>query len=79
MGKADEYRNRLKSLADWKPFLMAESGLPGKRANLELLEAVAGEGTRELFLELAAYTPEQAPTDSPHEFLACAGSPGSGN
>ncbi|MEW6457776.1 MAG: hypothetical protein AB1441_01725 [Bacillota bacterium] len=78
MGKVDEYRNRLKSLADWKPFLLAESGLPGKRANLELLEAVAAEGTRELFLELAAFTPEKASADSPHEFLAACGVAGLG-
>ncbi|MEW6541550.1 MAG: hypothetical protein AB1402_08060 [Bacillota bacterium] len=78
MGKVDEYRNRLKSLADWKPFLLAESGLPGKRASLELLEAVAAEGTKALFLELAAYTPEKAPADSPHEFLAACGVAGLG-
>lgn len=41
-GKADRYRAELRKRSDWDAYLKANSGLPGPRANLELL-AVAGD------------------------------------
>lgn len=41
MPKLDEYRRQLSSLADWTPFLLQHSGLPGPRGNLELAAAFA--------------------------------------
>jgi HEAT repeat protein len=75
MAKVDRYRETLKALNDWTPFLLQESGLPGRRGNLELAYAVAEEGDRarfEHFLSLAS-DPVKAPSNSPEEFLAFCG------
>jgi hypothetical protein len=45
MTKADQYREALKTCADWNTYLMQESGLPGPRGNLELARAAANEAT----------------------------------
>ncbi len=49
MSKIDDYRQTLKKLDDWIPFLRKESGLPGPRGNLELAYAVAEEGNEKQF------------------------------
>jgi hypothetical protein len=51
VSRTSEYRTRLRALAaaDWDAFLLGESGLPGPRANLELVQAVADEGRLEQF------------------------------
>ena len=49
MNKSDHYRQILKTLPDWEPYLLQESGLPGPRGNLELAQVVADEGNRRLF------------------------------
>lgn len=41
-GKKDEYRRELESRKDWDAYLKSHSGLPGPRANLELVQ-VAGD------------------------------------
>ncbi|MGB8215021.1 MAG: HEAT repeat domain-containing protein [Anaerolineales bacterium] len=71
--KAGTYRQTLGTLADWEPYLLQESGLPGPRGNLELAQVVADAGDRPLFEHFLAYTPEIAPTNDPHEFLAFCG------
>jgi hypothetical protein len=76
--KADGYRERLSKLEDWEPYLLAESGLPGPRANLELVQVVADMGNQKLFERFLAYGPEAAPTNTPHEFLAVCGIVGMG-
>jgi len=45
--KRQLYRQALGQLTNepWEPFLVRESGLPGPRANLELVQATADEGT----------------------------------
>jgi hypothetical protein len=73
MNKSDTYRQTLGTLPDWEPYLLQESGLPGPRGNLELAAVVADEGPRELFEHLLTFTPEIAPTNDPHEFLAFCG------
>lgn len=76
---------------DLLAFLVAESRLPGLRANLELAAAFAGT-VREfavadrddlrllwnLCVELAHVAPEDAPSDDPHEFLGFCGVRGIG-
>jgi hypothetical protein len=78
MTKADIYRQVLKTLPDWEPYLLQESGLPGPRGNLELAQVVADEGDRKLFERFLTYTPEFAPVNSPQEFLAFCGVVGMG-
>ena len=79
------------SAGDLLACLIAESRLPGPRANLELAEAFTGT-VREfavadtddhqvlwnLCVELACVSPEDAPTGDPHEFLSFCGIRGIG-
>ena len=76
--KSDTDRETLRQLADWEPYLLAESGLPGPRGNLELANVVADEGDEPLFRRLLRYDAEQAPTNTPQEFLAFCGVVGLG-
>ena len=78
MGKIDVYRERLRALDDWEPYLRAESGLPGPRGNIELGQAVAEEGDAELFDMLLSWDANKAPTNSTGEFLAFCGALGLG-
>jgi hypothetical protein len=78
MNKTEMYRSTLSHLPDWEPYLLQESGLPGPRGNLELAQVVADEGERGLFEHFLTYTPEVAPTNDPHEFLAFCGVVGMG-
>jgi hypothetical protein len=59
MTKIDDYRQTLKGLDDWVPFLLSESGLPGPRGNLELAHAVAQEGNKEQFDHFLTYHAEE--------------------
>jgi hypothetical protein len=45
VSKSDDYRAALRRQADWGAYLEAESGLPGPRANLELVQVAADEGS----------------------------------
>jgi hypothetical protein len=76
--KTDTYRQTLRSLRNWDQFLLKESGLPGPRANLELMQAVADEGTLDLFQRYLCYTPDRASTNSPEVFLTVCGVVGLG-
>jgi hypothetical protein len=78
MNKTEIYRQTLASRPDWEPYLLQESGLPGPRGNLELAQVVADEGDRAMFEHFLAYTPQVAPTNDPHEFLAFCGVVGLG-
>jgi hypothetical protein len=78
VNKAETYRQMLENLPDWEPYLLRESGLPGPRGNLELAQIVADEGDRSLFEHFLTYTPQIAPTNDPHEFLAFCGVVGMG-
>ncbi len=71
--KVDQYRQILHSQPDWNAYLLANCGLPGPRANLELAWAVALEGHPSLFYQYLDFTPSLAPTNSPQEFLAFCG------
>jgi hypothetical protein len=73
MSKVEQYRQALRELEEWDSFLLAESGLPGPRGNIELARAVAEEGDEELFRRYLAYDEQRAPANSPEEFLAFCG------
>jgi len=78
VSKSEEYRAKLQTLASWDTFLLKESGLPGPRGNLELAQAVAEEGDRELFERYTTYGPDRAPVNTPYESLAFCGVVGLG-
>jgi uncharacterized protein YdeI (YjbR/CyaY-like superfamily) len=78
VSKTDEYRAILPTLDDWDSYLLAKSGLPGPRGNIELAQVVADLGDLPLFRRYLAYTPDIAPVNSPYEFLAFCGVVGLG-
>lgn len=78
MNKTDYYRNELKKIKNWEPFLLENSGLPGRRANIELARAVSLEGEEEIFLRYIAYDDQIAPMNNPTEFLPFCGTLGLG-
>lgn len=47
MKKVQAYIEKLKGIENWDAYLMRESGLPGPRGNLELVQAVAEIGNEE--------------------------------
>ncbi len=68
-GRVEAYRAELRRLRDWDPYLKKHSGLPGPRANLELVAAVVEEGDADRLWRLSV---------SPDEFLALCGTAGLG-
>ena len=68
-GRVEAYRAELRRLKDWEPYLKKHSGLPGPRANLELVAAVADEADADRLWRLSA---------SQDEFLALCGAAGLG-
>jgi hypothetical protein len=67
--RVEAYRAELRVLQDWEPYLKKHSGLPGARANLELVEAVGEEADTDRLWRLSA---------SSDEFLAVCGTAGLG-
>jgi hypothetical protein len=67
--RVEGYRAELRVLQDWEPYLKKHSGLPGARANLELVEAVGEEADADRLWRLSA---------SSDEFLALCGTAGLG-
>ena len=63
------YREELRRLKSWEPYLKKHSGLPGPRANLELVAAVAEEADADRLWRYSA---------SSDEFLALCGTAGLG-
>jgi hypothetical protein len=78
MGRVEEYRQALREFAEWEPFLLEHSGLPGPRGNLELAAAVAEEADAATLRRWAALGPSQAPSGSAEEFLPVCGVVGFG-
>ncbi|MGZ8897458.1 MAG: HEAT repeat domain-containing protein [Halobacteriota archaeon] len=78
MGKTEYYCKTLRTLTDWEGFLLKESGLPGPRANLELVNVVADEGTEAQFRHFLTFDERRAPRNSQLEFLAVCGVVGMG-
>lgn len=73
MAKAERYLQKLRSLPDWTPYLMKESGLPGPRGNLELAQAVAEEASKPQVEKFLATPAKEAPENSPGVFLVFCG------
>jgi hypothetical protein len=67
--RVDGYRAELRALKEWDPYLKKHSGLPGPRANLELVQAVGDEADADRLWRLSA---------SSDEFLALCGTAGLG-
>src|ERR1700738_5041891 len=67
--KVQTYREELRELKEWEPYLKKHSRLPGARANLELVAAVAEEADADRLWRLSA---------SSDEFLALCGTAGLG-
>src|SRR5437763_2950042 len=67
--RAERYRAELRDLEEWEPYLKKHSGLPGPRANLELVAAVAEEADPDRLWRFSA---------SNDEFLALCGTAGLG-
>lgn len=67
--RVDEHRRRLAGEADWETYLREHSGLPGPRADLDLVQAVAEAGDLPRFERYAR---------SDDEFLATCGAVGLG-
>jgi hypothetical protein len=67
--RTQTYREELRELTDWEPYLKKRSGLPGARANLELVAAVVEEADADRLWRLSA---------SSDEFLALCGTAGLG-
>lgn len=78
MTKIDLYREHLRQMCDWESYLLAESGLPGPRSNLELARAAADEGYADQFLSWLAVDAVAAPVNTPGEFLPMCGALGLG-
>ncbi|HSK88731.1 MAG TPA: hypothetical protein VK880_10255 [Anaerolineales bacterium] len=70
MTKTDDYRQTLKKLNDWVPFLLEESCLPGPRGNLELAHAVAQEGSKKQFELFLSFQGEE---NTPEVFVVFCG------
>lgn len=66
-----DYSSILSTLADWEPYLLAESRLPGPRSNLELLQAAVDQITADQVHAWLGLTFEQAPENTPQVFLVC--------
>ncbi|RPI81614.1 MAG: hypothetical protein EHM41_20260 [Chloroflexi bacterium] len=78
MTRVDFYHNNLEQLPEWDAYMLAESGLPGPRGNLELAEAAVDLGTREHFMRWLHLPLAESPTNSPQELLVFCGVVGLG-
>lgn len=63
---------------DWEPWLLERSDLPGPRANLELVGAVADEAPAGRLRAWASLSPRDAPAGTAAEFLPACGTAGLG-
>src|SRR6266545_5707740 len=73
MTKINDYRQTLRQLKDWVPYLKKNSGLPGPRGNLELAEAVSEEANRQQIEEFLSIPREKAQENTPEVFLVFCG------
>ena len=78
MTRRDAYRARLRTLRRWDDWLLQESGLPGPRANLELIAAVAEEGNEAFFQHCLALDHPPPDGNTPQAFLILCGIVGYG-
>jgi len=72
------YIQKLESSKNWEEYLLAESGLPGPRGNLELAQAFAEIGDEDLIQKYISIRMEEAPANSAKVFLTFCGVVGLG-
>jgi hypothetical protein len=63
----------LQSEQEWTDYLCANSGLPGPRANLELLAAYIRTASTKLVIRFASLPAGESPPNTPQEFLLVCG------
>jgi hypothetical protein len=73
MTRTDEYKRALEEATDRQAYLLAHSGLPGPRGNLELARAAAEVCRPADLRRWARLGPDRAPTGVAEEFLAFCG------
>ena len=73
-----QHIDNLNKSDNWIAYLKENSGLPGKRANLELLMIVVDLGDEEFFKSCLKYHDKIAPTNTQGEFIAMCGVTGLG-
>jgi len=78
MTKRELHTTYLENNSNWLDYLMEHSGLPGPRADLELLQIVSELGDEQFFMECLEYDETVAPTNTPGEFIATCGVTGLG-
>ena len=78
VSKAAEYRAALADEATREPYALAHSGLPGPRANLELIGVLAEISSEPTLRRWADLTETEAPGDQPAVILVAAGIVGLG-
>ncbi len=78
MTKRNQHIDNLNQSTNWIDYLKENSGLPGKRANLELLKIVTDLGDEDFFMSCIKYDENIAPTNTQGEFVAMCGVTGLG-
>jgi hypothetical protein len=78
MKERNQHIDNLNKSNNWIDYLKDNSGLPGKRANLELLMIVVNLGKEEFFNSCLKYNDKIAPTNTQGEFIAMCGVTGLG-
>jgi len=78
MAKSQTYRAALAELDDWDAYLLKESGLPGPRANLELVGAASEMSSEAQIQHWLTFDATRAPANSQTEYLAVCGTVGLG-
>jgi hypothetical protein len=78
MTQREKHITNLNKSENWIEYLMQNSGLPGKRANLELLKIVTELGSEQFFKKCLKLDEIIAPTNTQGEFVAMCGVTGLG-
>ena len=73
MSKVGDYEEALAGASDPEAYLLAHSGLPGPRGNIELAQAAARVSSAADLGRWAKLTSEEAPTGTAAEFLSFCG------
>lgn len=71
--KVEEYTNVLSDKRNHRSYLLNHSGLPGPRGNIELARAFAQTASQKLINDYSLITADEAPVNTPDEFLAFCG------
>ena len=78
MNRTAELAAEYRAASNREAFLRARSGLPGARANLELLSVAAASSVPAELDRWAARSPTDAPENTPDVFVVCVGVAGQG-